>query len=87
MEGGKPVSDCDVSCARLYGASWCLVLRHGGKCPAEVLALSIDAPGNTRIHALRTGLVGRFAINVVDDLVVVHHQVSKNEFLVILTKT
>lgn len=27
-------------------------------------------------HVLKTGLVGRFAVNVVDDLVVVHHQVK-----------
>lgn len=27
-------------------------------------------------HILKTGLVGRFAVNVVDDLVLVHHQVN-----------
>ncbi|XP_077291953.1 regulator of MON1-CCZ1 complex protein bulli [Arctopsyche grandis] len=81
MESDRPVTDSDVSCTRLYDSSWCLVLRHGGKCPAEVLALPVNVPGTSQIHAFRTGLVGRFAINVVDNLVVVHHQASQTSML------
>lgn len=85
VEGSRAVSERDVSCARLYESSWCLVLRHGGECPAEVLALPLDssASAHNKVHAFRTGLVGRFAINVVDDLVVVHHQVIENSLFIV----
>lgn len=30
-----------------------------------------------KTHVLRVNKVGRFALNVVDDLVIVHHQITK----------
>lgn len=42
----------------------------------QVWLMPISGTACTHMHVLKTGLVGRFAVSVVDDLVVVHHQVS-----------
>lgn len=53
----------------------------------EVVIYLLNGPGSApkKSHVLRLGHSGRFAMNIVDDLVVVHHQVRK--VLVIQRKT
>ena len=69
----------DVVVMRLYGSLYVAVLRSGTPStpqpPAEVLlyVLSADAPVRLS-HILSLDVSGRFTLNVVDNLVVVHHQ-------------
>ncbi|KAI5633281.1 colon cancer-associated protein mic1-like domain-containing protein [Phthorimaea operculella] len=81
LDSAKPVAERDVFILRLCEAAWCAVFRHGTSAavsspgPTEVWLMPISGASNSQYtHVLKTGLVGRFAVNVVDDLVVVHHQ-------------
>lgn len=72
----------DVTLATLYGTPAVLILRHqSGPHTAEVIVHTLNGPGQAPVksHVLKLGLSGRFAINVVDDLILVHHQVIKNK--------
>lgn len=77
----------DVTLATIYGQLYVLVLRHGSTGPrgtsaAEVLLYQIlNESTAKKTDILRLNLSGRFALNVVDNLVVVHHQVSKTSLL------
>lgn len=78
-EPGRMALERDVTLATLYGTPAVLILRHqSGPHTAEVHAYLFNGPGQAPVksHVLRLGLSGRFAVNVVDDLVLVHHQVS-----------
>lgn len=69
----------DVTLSTLYGTAAVLILRHqSGPQTAEVHVHLLNVPGQSpvRAHVLKLGLSGRFAINVVDDLVLIHHQVQ-----------
>ncbi|XP_063363628.1 regulator of MON1-CCZ1 complex [Cydia amplana] len=81
LELDKPVVERDVMLLRLCGATWCAVFRHASSAsvlapgPTELWLLPVTGGGQTRI--LRTGLAGRFAVSVLDNLVAVHHQSSQ----------
>ncbi|XP_050549386.1 regulator of MON1-CCZ1 complex isoform X2 [Spodoptera frugiperda] len=84
LEATRPVVERDVFTLRLCDATWCAIFRHAQSAtvaapgPTEVWLMPITGPsGFHYTHVLKTGLVGRFAVNVVDDLVVVHHQASQ----------
>ncbi|XP_075979081.1 regulator of MON1-CCZ1 complex protein bulli [Anticarsia gemmatalis] len=88
MDSTKPVLERDVFILRVCDATWCAVFRHAHSAavtpqgPTEVWLMPIMGPnGFHYTHVLKTGLVGRFAVNVVDDLVVVHHQSSQTSQL------
>lgn len=69
----------DVTLATLYDMPSVLILRHqSGLQTAEVHVYTLSGPGQAPVksHVLRLNLTGRFAINVVDDLILVHHQVK-----------
>lgn len=69
----------DVTLATLYDVPAVLILRHqSGPHTAEVIVHTLNGPGQAPVksHVLKLGLSGRFAINVVDDLILVHHQVN-----------
>lgn len=68
----------DVTLATLYDTPSVLILRHqSGPQTAEVYVYTLNGQGQAPIksHVLKLSLTGRFAINVVDDLILVHHQV------------
>lgn len=69
----------DVTLGTLYDVPVVLILRHqSGPHTAEVHIHTLNGPGQAPVksHVLKLGLSGRFAINIVDDLVLVHHQVG-----------
>ncbi|XP_019762758.2 regulator of MON1-CCZ1 complex [Dendroctonus ponderosae] len=71
----------DVTLSTLYGTAAVLILRHqSGPHTAEVHVHLLNVPGQSPVkaHVLKLGLSGRFAINVVDDLILVHHQASSS---------
>ncbi|KAK2168546.1 hypothetical protein LSH36_16g11043 [Paralvinella palmiformis] len=72
----------DVSMAVIYGKLYVIVLRHqpkpGGAVGAEIALYHIPRDNATRkAHILKLDMSGRFAVNIVDNLVIVHHQASK----------
>nr|CAD7438832.1 unnamed protein product [Timema bartmani] len=86
----KPPKLCllerDVTLAVLYGQPSIVVLRHQprgvGSPGAEVVVYTIlKMLTAKKSHILRLDMGGRFAINVVDSLIVVHHQASKTSML------
>lgn len=77
----------DVTLATIYGQLFALVLRHHsvaqrGVLGAEVILYQILKDATARkTDILRLDLSGRFALNVVDNLIIVHHQASKSSMI------
>ncbi|KAL3868257.1 hypothetical protein ACJMK2_041088 [Sinanodonta woodiana] len=73
----------DVSIAAIYGQLYIVVLRHQprpGATGAEIVLYQIQANKDSpakKTNILKLDMSGRFAINIVDNLVLVHHQASK----------
>ena len=76
----------DVTVASIYGQIYVVILRNHPRmfnaAGAEVALYQLqrDMPAK-KTAVLRLGAVGRFAINVVDNLIVVHHQASKTSMI------
>lgn len=76
----------DVSIATVYSKTCIFVLRHQprsvGVPGAEIVIYSVNKDGPPRkTDILRLDKSGRFAINVIDNVIVVHHQASKESML------
>lgn len=73
----------DLTLAVLYGNAAILVLRHQARSlGAEIVLYTMQKEGPPRkTNILRLDTGGRFATNVVDNLVIVHHQSSKTSML------
>ena len=84
--GLKPqLSEQDVSLAKLYKATYVCVVRNssqGQMQDAEVLLYHLTSDGAAKLmHILMLHCSGRFKISIVDNIVVVHHQVSKTSMI------
>ncbi|KAL1516976.1 hypothetical protein ABEB36_000801 [Hypothenemus hampei] len=80
-EPGRMSLERDVALSTLYGIPAVLILRHQiGPHTAEVQVHLFNGPGQAPVkaHVLKLGLSGRFAINIVDDLIIIHHQTSRS---------
>lgn len=79
LEAGKSVLERDVTLALLYGVSSILILHQTQNRVVEVLIYMLNGPGLSpkKSHVLKLGQNGRFAMNIVDELVIVHHQATK----------
>ncbi|CAN8011155.1 unnamed protein product [Ixodes pacificus] len=87
----KPPRVCllerDVTAAVLYGKCAIVVLRHQartsvGGAGAEIVVYTLQKEGPPRkTDLLKLDTSGRFAVNVVDSLIIVHHQASKRSML------
>ncbi|KAK2194106.1 hypothetical protein NP493_2g06014 [Ridgeia piscesae] len=79
--------DRDVTMANLYDQLYVVVLRHHvrtsqGTAGAEIALYLVQRESPARkTDILKLGVSGRFAINVVDNLIVVHHKASKTSML------
>ncbi|XP_053674229.1 regulator of MON1-CCZ1 complex [Anopheles nili] len=73
----------DVTLAQLYGTNAILILRQPPNRPFEVVIYLLNGPGLApkKAHILKLGQSGRFAMNVVDDVVIVHHQATATSML------
>uniref|UniRef100_A0A182QHZ9 Uncharacterized protein n=1 Tax=Anopheles farauti TaxID=69004 RepID=A0A182QHZ9_9DIPT len=73
----------DVTLAQLYGTNAILILRQPPNRPFEVVIYLLNGPGLApkKSHILKLGQSGRFAMNVVDDVVIVHHQATASSML------
>jgi len=76
----------DVTVANIYSNTFVVILRNQPRCfnsiGAEIVLYQLqkDAPAK-KYAVLKLGSVGRFAVNVVDNLVAVHHQASKTSMI------
>ncbi|XP_004059288.1 regulator of MON1-CCZ1 complex isoform X1 [Gorilla gorilla gorilla] len=76
----KPsLSERDIAMATIYGQLYVLFLRHHSRTSnstgAEVVLYHLPREGACKkMHILKLNRTGKFALNVVDNLVVVHHQ-------------
>ncbi|KAM5222117.1 regulator of MON1-CCZ1 complex isoform 3-T3 [Ctenodactylus gundi] len=76
----KPsLSERDIAMATIYGQLYVLFLRHHSRTSnstgAEVVLYHLPREGSCKkVHILKLNRTGKFALNVVDNLVVVHHQ-------------
>lgn len=75
----KPMlHDRDVTMAVIYDYLYVIVLRHSPNSGAEIVMYMVQKESPARkTDVLKLDMSGRFAINVVDSLVMVHHQASK----------
>ncbi|XP_074038538.1 regulator of MON1-CCZ1 complex protein bulli [Leptinotarsa decemlineata] len=83
-EPGRMALERDVTLATLYGVPAVLILRHqSGPTNAEVQVHTLSGAGQAPVksHILKLGQAGRFAVNVVDDIILVHHQASRSTLL------
>lgn len=80
MENDRPVPERDLTVGIIYGTLAVLTLIPAAHRLVEVVIYLLNGPGLApkKTHVLRLGHVGRYAINIVDDLVIVHHQVRQN---------
>ncbi|KAK9870433.1 hypothetical protein WA026_008003 [Henosepilachna vigintioctopunctata] len=77
----KMALERDITLGTLYGTPAFLILRHqSGPQTAEVHIHELSGPGQAPVktHILKLGMSGRFAINIVDNLILVHHQASRS---------
>ncbi|MEE6464226.1 hypothetical protein FKM82_006215 [Ascaphus truei] len=73
------ISERDIAMATIYDQLYVLFLRHHSKVSnsagAEVVLYHLPKEGYCKkTHILKLNRTGKFALNVVDNLVVVHHQ-------------
>lgn len=85
--GKLAVSERDVALAMLYGTPCIILLRHqpGANRSMGMAFVYIYTVYKMmtikKSHMLKLDLGGRFAINVVDNLIIVHHQASKTSMI------
>lgn len=73
------LSERDIAMATIYRQLYVLFLRHHSRTSnstgAEVVLYHLPREGACKkMHILKLNRTGKFALNVVDNLVVVHHQ-------------
>ncbi|GFO37111.1 tyrosine--tRNA ligase [Plakobranchus ocellatus] len=76
--------DRDVLVAVIYDVLYIVVLRHphSASSGAEIVLYQLQKEGPARkTDILKLDMSGRFAVNIVDNLVMVHHQASKTSVI------
>lgn len=76
--GEHGIPERDLTLGEIYGTLAILILKPTTNRLVEVIIYLLNGPGLApkKTHILQLGHCGRFAMNIVDDLIVVHHQVS-----------
>ncbi|XP_077208716.1 regulator of MON1-CCZ1 complex isoform X3 [Paroedura picta] len=80
------LSERDIAMAAIYGQLYVLYLRHHSRTSnstgAEVVLYHLPREGSCKkLHILKLYRTGKFALNVVDNLVVVHHQDTETSLI------
>ncbi|XP_055846328.1 regulator of MON1-CCZ1 complex [Episyrphus balteatus] len=79
----REIAEIKVTLSQVYGTLAVLILQSNQNGLMEVEVHLLNGPGLAprKCHILRLGHSGRFAINIVDNLIVVHHQASSTSLL------
>ncbi|CAF93193.1 unnamed protein product, partial [Tetraodon nigroviridis] len=80
------LSERDISMATIYGQLYVMYLKHHSRTAnspgAEVVLYHLPREGACKkTHILKLNTTGKFALNIVDNLVVVHHQSSQTSLI------
>ncbi|KAK1172860.1 regulator of MON1-CCZ1 complex-like [Acipenser oxyrinchus oxyrinchus] len=80
------LSERDIAMATIYGQLYVRYLKHHSRTlnnpGAEVILYHLPREGTCKkMHVLKLNTTGKFALNVVDNLVVVHHQSSQTSMI------
>ncbi|XP_019745566.1 regulator of MON1-CCZ1 complex [Hippocampus comes] len=80
------LSERDVAMATIYGQLYVMYLKHHSRSAnspgAEVALYHLPREGACKkTHVLKLNTTGKFALNIVDNLVVVHHQSSQTSLM------
>ncbi|XP_053715095.1 regulator of MON1-CCZ1 complex [Synchiropus splendidus] len=80
------LSERDVAMATIYGQLYVMNLKHQSRSAqspgAEVVLYHLPRDGVCKkTHVLKLNTTGKFALNIVDNLVVVHHQSSQTSLI------
>ncbi|KAG2458286.1 RMC1 protein, partial [Polypterus senegalus] len=80
------LSERDIAVATIYGQLYVMYLKHHSRASnhagAEVVLYHLPREGSCKkMHVLKLNTTGKFALNVVDNLVVVHHQSSQTSLI------
>ncbi|XP_036409459.1 regulator of MON1-CCZ1 complex [Megalops cyprinoides] len=80
------LSERDIAVATIYGQLYVMYLKHHSRTAnspgAEVVLYHLPREGSCKkTHVLKLNTTGKFALNVVDNLVVVHHQSSQTSII------
>ncbi|XP_057680405.1 regulator of MON1-CCZ1 complex [Corythoichthys intestinalis] len=80
------LSERDVAVATVYGQLYVMYLKHHSRSAnspgAEVVLYHLAREGACKkTHVLKLNTTGKFALNIVDNLVVVHHQSSQTSLI------
>ncbi|KXJ71556.1 hypothetical protein RP20_CCG020277 [Aedes albopictus] len=83
LGAGQSCTGRDVTLAQLYGTNAIMILKQLQNRQFAVVIYLLTGPGLAprKSHILRLGQSGRFAMNIVDDVVVVHHQATATSML------
>uniref|UniRef100_A0A8C7S960 Mic1 domain-containing protein n=1 Tax=Oncorhynchus mykiss TaxID=8022 RepID=A0A8C7S960_ONCMY len=83
----KPnLTERDIAVATIYGQLYVMYLKHHSRTTdspcAEVVLYQLPREGSyKKTNVLKLNTTGKFALNVVDNLVVVHHQSSQTSII------
>lgn len=80
------LSERDIAMATIYGQLYVMYLKHHSRTAnspsAEVVLYHLSREGSCKkSHVLKLNTTGKFALNIVDNLVVVHHQSSQTSLI------
>ncbi|TWW70601.1 hypothetical protein D4764_17G0000840 [Takifugu flavidus] len=80
------LSERDIAMATIYGQLFVMYLKHHSRTAnspsAEVVLYHLPREGVCKkSHILKLNMTGKFALNIVDNLVVVHHQSSQTSLI------
>lgn len=77
------VPERDVTLGQLYGTLAILILQQTSNRLVEIVVYLLNGAGLAprKSHVIRLGSIGRFAINIIDNLIIVHHQTSQTSML------
>ncbi|XP_030624255.1 regulator of MON1-CCZ1 complex isoform X2 [Chanos chanos] len=80
------LSERDIAMATIYGQLYVMYLKHHSRTVnspgAEVVLYHLPREGPCKkAHVLKLNTTGKFALNVVDNLVVVHHQSTQTSLI------
>uniref|UniRef100_W5L9D5 Regulator of MON1-CCZ1 n=1 Tax=Astyanax mexicanus TaxID=7994 RepID=W5L9D5_ASTMX len=80
------LSERDIAVSTIYGQLYVMYLKHQSRSTnssgAEVVLYHLPREGAfKKTHILKLNTTGKFALNVVDNLVVVHHQSSQTSII------
>ncbi|XP_035597854.1 regulator of MON1-CCZ1 complex [Oncorhynchus keta] len=80
------LSERDIAVANIYGQLYVMYLKHHSRTTdspcAEVILYQLPREGSCKkTNVLKLNTTGKFALNVVDNLVVVHHQSTQTSII------